>query len=168
MFSNNRRIINFNDKIILQRILSHKNNYNVIYRNSLKYKFFLESDHIHNHKNTIELLNNENGIISTHKIIPIGYHKKNKFIWNTNMNYIMEDHIYQTNLPINIISQRLRAKIFSKKCKFTKITYKNIIPYLVSITNPIFNVIHFDNNEKSIRYYFLISKEPIFMCYPIK
>ena len=40
MFHNNRRVINFNDKIILERILLHKNNYNVIYRDSLKYKFF--------------------------------------------------------------------------------------------------------------------------------
>jgi hypothetical protein len=166
MFPRNRRIINFNDKNILNRILLHKNRYNEIYRNSLNYKFFLESDHILNNKNTIEALKNKNGIISTHIIIPIGYHKKNKFIWHTDMNHIMEDHIYETNFPINIISRRLRTKIFSKKCKFTKIKYKNIIPYLASITNPIFNVIHFNNDEKSIKYYFLISKEPIFMCYP--
>jgi hypothetical protein len=163
MFPRNRKIINFNDKIILQRILSHKNNYNVIYRNSLKYKFFLESDHIDIDKNTIEVLNNVNNVINTHKIIPIGYHKKNKFIWNINTYNIIENHIYQTNFPINIMSTKLRTKIFSKTCKFSKIEYRNIIPYLVSITNPIFNVIHFDNNEKSIRYYFLISKEPTFM-----
>jgi hypothetical protein len=166
MYPRNRCVINFNDKIILERILLHKNNYNAIYRDSLKYKFFLESDHIDIDKNTIEVLNNENGTISEHKIIPIGYHKKNKFIWNINTRDIIEDHIYQTDFPINIISTRLRSKIFSKKCRFTKIKYKNIIPYLVSITNPLFNVIHFDNDEKCIRYYFLISKEPIFICYP--
>ena len=129
MFHNNRRVINFNDKIILERILLHKNNYNVIYRDSLKYKFFLESDHINNNKNTIELLNNENGIISEHKIIPIGYHKKNKFIWNIDTHDIIEDHIYQTDFPINIISTRLRSKIFSKNVDLLKLNIK--ILYLI-------------------------------------
>ena len=129
MFHNNRRVINFNDKIILERILLHKNNYNVIYRDSLKYKFFLESDHINNNKNTIELLNNENGIISEHKIIPIGYHKKNKFIWNIDTHDIIEDHIYQTDFPINIISTRFRSKIFSKNVDLLKLNIK--ILYLI-------------------------------------
>lgn len=149
------RNLDRSDKNFMRNLLiSYRNRYNYIMTKSvIKYKFFLKETHLKFNFTKIKAFNKETKTYEKYTFIPIGYHKNNKFIWRGSMNDIILNKLKNMQF-MNSISLKLINKIFAKKCKFSN-RYKKIIPYIVSISNPKFNLIQFTNNN--IMFYSLIN-----------
>lgn len=149
-----RRNFNRNDRIFMRNLLiSYKNRYNYIMRQSLlKYKILLKKKHMKFDLTKIKVFDKDTKTYKKCTFIPVGYHKNNKFNWSGSMNNIILNRLKNTEF-MNDVSHKLINKLFSKKSKFSNV-YKKIIPYIVSIINPKFNLIQFSNNN--IIFYSLI------------
>ena len=152
-----RSFFSDSDKTYLNNILSYKNHYDYVSRTSSKYKIYLNRNNIVDDVSSVVILNKDTKIKNTHTFIPFGYLSNNKFIWKNGANSFFLDHLNRTNVSRNIGSRTLLTKLFKKKVKFNNWTYKYVIPYLISITNPKFNVIQFNNQSSGIIFFALIN-----------
>jgi hypothetical protein len=150
-------IFNENDIMFFKCVMFNKKQFNKIIKKSLKYKFDFTIETI-NDNLPLKIIHKKTNKIIYSKIIIFGYTENNKFEWYRNINELIFQHIkkYDFNNNNDTLLKLFNNTqiIFDKKNK----KYIDVIPILIALTNPSFNVIraHNENNDKQI--YVLVDK----------
>ena len=124
----------------LDIFLKYKKNYDYIMNKSLKYEILLTKYNLISKITKIEVY--QKYISKEYNFLPIGYIDKNKFSWINGMNKIFYDHFIKYNFNKRYATDSLINYLFNDIVLLNNI-YKYIIPYIISFTNPRYNVIEF-------------------------
>ena len=142
-----------NDKKTIYNILKYKIFNDILIRKSLEYSIHLTIDNFIGSSNIVKI--SKNGSITENSIIPIGFFIKNDntFSWTNNVNYyfyvhFMKFHIYNNLNYQKYFSKKLLYDLFFNKEPINCGKYnKNIIPYIIGMISPGFNLIKFESND---------------------
>jgi len=141
--------------LFLDIFLKYKKNYDYVMNKSLKYDILLTKYNLISKITKIEVRQKNNS--KEYNFLPIGYIDKNKFIWINGMNKIFYDHFIKYKFNKIIMTKELVNYLFNDEI-FLNSKYKYIIPYIISFTNPSYNVIEF-TDINNIKFFCLIDLE---------
>ena len=134
-----------NDSLLIYTILDKYTNYiNDCMKKTLEYKLnFIPG------KRT-EIIAIKNGIETQHNFITIGfYHKdKNEFKFEKSINEILLNHILKKYDVINIFGSESTIKKLFKETVKMNFKEHTVIPCLISIFHPAFNIVKFEFTDK--------------------
>lgn len=128
------------DTKFLDFILKYKNYYEEVGLQSQQYKIELEHDNCVNPESIMIISGKE------YKCYPIGYIKDNVFTWKFGQNIVQRKHLVETSGLKDYVSQSTLDYLFSDQLELED-KYKLIIPYLLGMINPAYNVIEFRVSE---------------------
>jgi hypothetical protein len=126
--------------LFLDIFLKYKKNYDYVMNKSLKYEILLTKYNLISKITKIEVYQKYNS--KEYNFIPIGYIDRNKFTWINGMNKIFYDHFIKYKFNKLYMTKELVNYLFNDEI-FLNSKYKYIIPYIISFTNPSYNVIEF-------------------------
>jgi hypothetical protein len=139
--------------LFLDIFLKYKKNYDYVMNKSLQYEILLTKYNLISKISKIEVYKKYNS--KEYNFLPIGYIDKNKFMWINGMNKIFYDHFIKYKFNKMYMTKELVNYLFNDEI-FLNSKYKYIIPYIISFTNPSYNVIEFiDTNN--VKFFCLIN-----------
>lgn len=139
--------------LFLDIFLKYKKNYDYIMNKSLKYEILLTEYNLIPKITKIKVYKKYNS--KEYNFLPIGYIDKNKFTWINGMNKIFYDHFIKYKFNKMYMTKELVNYLFNDKI-FLNSKYKYIIPYIISFTNPLYNIIEFIDTD-NIKFFGLIN-----------
>jgi hypothetical protein len=145
-------IFSLEELFFLNLFLKYKKNYDYIKNKSHKYKIFLKKDNIIPYITKVKVLDKYS--LKEYNFIPLGYINKNKFIWIDGMNKIFENHFLKYNFNKLYLTDKLQNYLFNDNVTLLN-KHKYIIPYIISFTNPAYNVVEF-NDKNNVKFFGLI------------
>jgi hypothetical protein len=130
----------------LNAVKTYKKYHKNVLLASHRYKFLLRQKNIK--PKITQIMIKFNNHITYHKFIPLGFLVKNSFTWINGINEVFYEHFSKCDLE-KYISDDLISYLFKNKVNLHK-KYRYIIPYLISITNPMYNITEYrdDNNNR--------------------
>jgi len=156
---NNLRTIDSRNKLFFDTILEYEPFYEEMIQRSLEYNIQLTAEHFNNLQNiTVVGLNTTRSCmfipVGTTNETNLGYH----FNWyNQNTKDLIYDHINRYNFIENNHVTRNSLDYYFEDTVQLNDENRNIIPYLISITNPSFNLIRFRiNQNRNCHFYCMI------------
>lgn len=146
--------MNLNNKelLFLDIFLKYKKNYDYIINKSLKYKIFFKKDDVFHKMAKIQV--SHKSVLKEYNFIPIGYINKNNFVWINGMNKLFYDHFIVYPFNKKYLTKKLIKYLFNNEIDLED-KYKYIIPYIISFTNPAYNVIEFVDPD-NVKFFALI------------
>ena len=136
----------------LDTVKTYKKCYTNVLLKSHLYKFLLRKENIKPKISKIRVKNNNH--ITYHDFIPIGFLIKNDFKWINGLNELFYEHFLKCDLE-KYISQDLINYLFNNNSINLSKKYRYVIPYLIAITNPAFNIIEY-RDDKNHRFFGLV------------
>jgi len=123
---------------------------------SLKYDIQLRQEHINNIEHRINVTNKKKS--KDYTFIPVGTSTQTKFTWNnSSIKQLILEHINGYNfLTQNFISFNDLNEYFQDDVIQINDEKKAFLIYLMSITNPAFNLIKFSSPDNSVDFYAMI------------
>jgi hypothetical protein len=145
------------DDQFLKNLMSYRRFHNILMDKSLKYKIDINKKNIDGSNLNVEVT--FNGIKKECTFIALGIFKNKTFTWMNDINVILYEHLLlfhkYNNLEVEkYVSKELLDYLFLRKNILVGEKGGNILPYLIAITNPEFNVIRFSNKDE--KFYALI------------
>ena len=145
------------DERFLNNLMIYRRFHDILMDKSLKYKIDINKNNIDGSNLNVEVT--INGIKKECAFIPLGLFKDKTFTWMNDINVILYEHLLlfhtYNNLEVEkYVSKELLDYLFLRKSIPVGEKGGNILPYLIAITNPDFNVIRFSNKDE--KFYALI------------
>jgi len=142
-----------NDKKTITHILEYGPFNDTVKRKSLAYRIDLTIENVIGSSNIVKIT--KNSTITENTIIPIGFFIKNDntFCWTNNVNYyfyvhFIKFHKYNNLNYLKYFSKKLLNDLFLNKNPIDCNKYnKNIIPYIIAMISPGFDLIKFVSND---------------------
>ena len=132
----------------LNEVKKYKTFYTYVLNKSHRYRFILRKKNLKN-KITKIISRFNNRHITYYDFIPLGYLVGNNFTWINDMNIFFYKHFSKYDLEKCISDDLSRYLFSSDKINLSK-KYRYVIPYLIAIATPAFNVIEFRDNNNDI------------------
>ena len=139
------------DLLLFNIILkSCRETYEKVINDSLSYKLDLTKDIIDFKKSKIKVID-KNNKISYKEIIPFGFYneKQTKFSWYKFIKKDFYDHLIISGIKQTFDSLETIDKLFLDEVIIDKKNH-NVIPYIMAVFNPNFNVIRFQAVDATI------------------
>lgn len=134
------------DKSFFDIILNYRKIFEKVITESLNYKIKLTKDVAQLKKTEVSIV--KNGKKSTTKIFLFGYHNKTeqKFRWFESMNETILNHIKKYDIENIFGTDTIIKKLFLNEIKIDN-EYHYVVPYLVAIFHPTFNLVRFEHDD---------------------
>lgn len=134
------------DKLLFAAVLKYRDTFEKVITKSLKYQIKLTKDVAQLKKIKINVI--KNGENFTRNIFMLGYHNKSEeiFRWFNSMNEIALKHIQRHNIKDIFGSDTTIKKLFQPEIEISN-KYHYVIPYLVAIFNPAYNIVRFEHGD---------------------
>ncbi len=146
--------LNNKEKKFCDIVYKYRKYYEKVYIESLKYQIDVQVDNIKKPISKVKV-HGPNGNFTTDFIL-LGLSNKNTFIWRNSINKIFYDQIKKYNWITNgYVSKKFLDYFFTKNRFELLAKYKDLIIYIISITNPNYNLIKF-TSENNISIYALV------------
>jgi hypothetical protein len=145
------------DKLFLKNIMNYRRFHDILMNKSLKYQININENNIDGSNLNVQVT--INGIKKECTFIPLGIFSNKTFSWMNDINVILYEHLLLFHRHNNLIVEKYVSKdlldyLFLRKSIPVGEKGGNILPYLIAITNPEFNVIRFSNKDE--KFYALI------------
>ena len=139
------------DELFLKNIMSYRRFHDRLMYKSLKYSIDINKNNIDGSNLNVEVT--FNGIKKICTFVPLGLFKNKTFNWMNDINVILYEHLLLFHIHNNLIIEKYVSKdlldyLFLRKSIPVGEKGGNILPYLIAITNPEFNVIRFSNKDE--------------------
>lgn len=147
-------ITKYKDKKTIKHVLEYKKFNNILLNKSLNYTILLKIKNIHSSFSKVKTID-PNGLEKKSDIIPICFVNKNNnnLIWLNDNNYLFLEHLFKFHEYNSLnyrkyFSDKLLASLFLNDEPIDTTKYdQNLIPYIVAMTNPSFDLIKFTDNN---------------------
>ena len=154
-------ITKYKDKKTIKHILEYKKFSNILLSKSLNYTIYLKIKNIDSSFSKVKTID-PNGLEKKSNIMPICFVKKNtnSLFWLNDNNYLFLDHLFKFHEYNSLnyrkyFSDKLLEQLFLSEEPIDTTKYdEKLIPYIVAMTNPNFDLIKFTDNN--IVFYALI------------
>jgi hypothetical protein len=145
------------DERFLKNIMNYRRFHDILMEKSLKYKIDINENNIDGSNLNVKVT--INGIKKECTFIPLCLFKNKTLTWINDINIILYEHLLLFHRHNNLIIEKYVSKdlldyLFLRKSIPVGEKGANILPYIIAITNPEFNVIRFSNKDE--KFYALI------------
>ena len=145
------------DERFLKNIMKYRRFHDILMNKSLKYSININENNIDGSDLNVEVTCN--GIKKMCTFVPLGLFKNKTFTWLNDINIILYEHLLLFHKHNNLIIEKYVSKdlldyLFLRRSIPVGEKGANILPYLIAINNPDFNVIRFSNKDE--KFYALI------------
>lgn len=147
------------DEKTIKNVLEYKRFSDILQSKSLHYSIDLKIDNINSPFTKVKVID-PNRLRKENDIIPICFINKNsnKLFWINNNNYLFLEHFFKFHEYNSLnyrkyFSDKLLLKLFLSNEPIDTNEYnENLIPYIVAMTNPGFDLIKFVDDNNSVLY----------------
>ena len=136
----------------LDTINTYKSYFTKVQKASMKYNLQFNKEVLQTHKINAT---DDKGKQYTFSIHPIGGISDSHFLWYGDMNKILYKSLLSTNL--SVFKKNTIKSLFDESKVPLKEKYSYVIPYLLSIMSPDYNVIETKTPDNGNTYFFLIN-----------
>jgi len=140
------------DKYFFDIVLAFKDKFEKVITDSLRYKLHINEETA----KTGKIIATKNGKETEHSIIIFGRYDRNKEVFEYLIpSNIIREHMEKQQFDKIVGNSGISNKLFNDKVKIEK-KYHYVIPYLISIYNPLFSLVRFTTENNKVDLYALI------------